>query len=157
MPEFNEYNHHEVLKAYRPELVDNTALAQWLATNNNPRKAFQQEFERAVIRWCSGEYEQDYTESWRQFRQRCAFGLSQIRQLSQQHKTIAIFTSGGPIASMAGQCLGLNDVRVAELSWSVINGSVTSLLTTKDKLSLRCFNDFSHLEYNRSPSLISHR
>ena len=157
MAEFNEYNHHEVLVAQRPEFVDDTALAQWLASTENPHKAFQQEFERAVNRWSSGEYDHEYSESWEQFRQRCESGLLQIRKLSEHYKSIAVFTSGGPIASLTGYCLGLDDTKVAELSWSVINASLTCFLSNNNKLSLRFFNDYSHLEYAQIQSMVSYR
>lgn len=155
LAEFNEYNHEEVFARHRPELEDKTQFTQFLAQSSNPHKAFQKEFEKAMLRWRSGDYDDEYSESWLAFRTRSINALESARQHGA--KSIAVFSSGGPIANITGHCLGLNDDQIVELSWAVMNCSITCLLFTADKLSLRYFNDFAHFEARADKSLVTHR
>lgn len=153
----NEYNHEEVLEKYRPEFGSHGQLAQFLASQPNPRKAFQIEFENAFHRWRSGEHDEQYSETWNQFHARCKDALQHIRNHCGQAKSIAVFSSGGPISAITGHCLELTDAHIAELSWSIMNCAVTSLLFNAEKLSLRYFNDFSHFELGSDKSLLTYR
>lgn len=154
---FNEYDHEEVLQRHRPEFGNKLQLAQYLSQHPNPRKAFQTEFELALHRWRAGDYDHEYNETWEHFNQRCSAALNHVRDHSGDAKSIAVFSSGGPIAIATGHCLDLNDEHVAELSWSIMNASVTCLLFNRDKITLRYFNDFSHFDYGEDKSLLTHR
>lgn len=156
VPGFNEYDHEEVLHRHRPDFSGQGKLSEFLATQSNPHKTFQIEFEKALHRWRGGEFDHEYTESWPQFTERCSNALLQVCEQAGNAKSIAVFSSGGPIAVSTGHCLGLQDSHIAELSWSLMNCSVTSLLFNSKKISLRYFNDFSHFEYS-DPSLLSYR
>ena len=57
---FNEFNHIEVLVKYKPEWQSYNAMATEIAQDPNPQKAFQNAFSDAVIRWVSGNHDQDY-------------------------------------------------------------------------------------------------
>ncbi len=153
---FNEYDHEEVLFKHRPEFSNKLNLAEYLAQHPNPHKAFQAEFELALHRWRGGDYDHEYDETWQHFNQRCVNALNQVRS-NRNAKSIAVFSSGGPIAVVTGHCLDLNDAHIAELSWSIMNCSITSLLYNKDKITLRYFNDFSHFEYGEDKSLLTYR
>ena len=155
LPGFNEYDHEEVFARHVPELQDKTQMAQYLAQFPNPHKTFQLEFEKAVSRWRSGDFDPDYTETWIQFRTRCVDALNQVRQAGA--KNIAVFSSGGPIATVTGHTMGLNDDQIIELNWAIMNCSITCLLFNKDKISLRYFNDFAHFEARADKSLLTHR
>lgn len=150
----NEYDHEEVFARHVPELTEKAKLAQYLAQFPNPHKTFQVEFEKAVKRWRSGDFDPEYSESWLQFRTRCVDALQQIR--TQPAKSIAVFSSGGPIATITGHTLGVADDQIVELNWNIINCSVTCLLFNADKISLRYFNDFSHFDAG-DKALLTHR
>lgn len=151
----NEYDHEEVFARHVPALQDKAQLAQYLARFPNPHKTFQLEFEKAVARWRSGDFDGEYTESWNQFRARSIDALTRVRQSTA--KSIAVFSSGGPIASITGYTLGLNEDQVIELNWAIMNCSITCLLFNADKISLRYFNDFAHFESHADKSLLTHR
>ncbi|MDY6920585.1 MAG: histidine phosphatase family protein [Pseudomonadota bacterium] len=154
---FNEYDHEEVLARHRPEFGDKLQLAEYLAQHPHPRRAFQAEFELALHRWRGGDHDHDYNETWPHFKQRCIRALNQVRQQRDEARSLAVFSSGGPIAVCVGHCLGLSDAHIAELSWSIMNGSVTCLLFTEDKISLRYFNDFSAFDHSEQKTLLTHR
>ena len=69
IPGLNEFDHEQVLYRYRPEFRDKAAMAAYLATTSNPRRAFQDLFAVAVERWLSGEFDEEYAESWPTFQQ----------------------------------------------------------------------------------------
>lgn len=153
---FDEYPHEEVLHRLYPEFADTSALAAFLAESPHPRQAFQSLFRKAVARWMSGDHDQDYSEPWPQFRARCHAGIADWMARDPSLKTVAVFTSGGPIALAVQYALGLPDQTAIELSWSTINAAVTRLLHKQDRLSLSYFNDFSHLERHH-PDMVTYR
>lgn len=150
----NEYNHEEVFARHLPHLEDKAELARYLARSANPAKTFQLEFEKAVQRWRSADFDREYGETWLGFRQRCVDALQIMR--GHPAKSVAVFSSGGPIATMTGHTLGLRDDQIVELNWAIINCSVTCLLFNDHKISLRYFNDFSHFDTG-DKSLLTHR
>jgi len=154
---FNEYDHEEVMARHRPEFSDHVTRSEYLSKHPNPNKAFQIEFELALHRWRTGEYDHEYAETWQHFNQRCTEALNHVRYQSDNAKSIAVFSSGGPISMAVGHCLELTDEHIAELSWSIINCSVTSFLFNKDKMTLRYFNDYSHFEYSKDKTLFTYR
>ena len=152
---FSEYNHQEVIARHRPELECHQSMAQYLAQQQSPRKAFQSLFAEAIQRWISGDYDHEYAESWRGFQQRCADGLQDLIQ-DQEHRHIAIFTSGGPISITVQNLLGLSNEQAIQLSWAIVNGSVTKLLFKNGHVSLSYFNDYGFLEQT-DPELVTYR
>lgn len=153
---FDEYPHEEVLHRLYPEFADTTALASFLAQHPQPRQAFQALFREAVTRWMSGDHDSEYSEPWPQFKARCHSGLARWLGRDPNLKTIAVFTSGGPVALAVQYALGLPDQTAIELSWSTVNAAVTRLLHSGDRLSLSYFNDFSHLERHH-PEMVTYR
>lgn len=151
---FSEYNHTEVIARHRPDLETHQAMATYLASQASPRKAFQTLFAEAIQRWISGDYDQEYSETWIEFQQRCQTGLKALA--SSSAKSTAVFTSGGPISMVMQQILNLNDQQAIKISWSIVNASVTKLLFKDDHISLSFFNDFSYFE-QIDPTLITYR
>ena len=60
-------------------------------------------------------------------------------------KTIAVFTSGGPIAISVQTILQAPEFKAAELNWRVYNCSVTRYTFSGERVTLDAFNDVSHL------------
>ncbi|MCI5045252.1 MAG: histidine phosphatase family protein, partial [Aquisalinus sp.] len=61
-------------------------------------------------------------------------------------KKIAIFTSGGTIATIVSQVLGLSGEHAYKFYEPVINCSVTQLFYSRSRISLSYFNDHSFLD-----------
>lgn len=152
---FSEYNHLEVIARLRPDLESHQAMAEYLAQSGEPRKAFQKLFATAIQRWQSGDFDHEYSESWKDFQNRCANGLQDLIS-NDQYKDTAVFTSGGPISMSLQQVLNLNDQQAINLSWSLVNGSVTKLLFKNGKVSLSYFNDYGYFELV-DPTLVTYR
>jgi broad specificity phosphatase PhoE len=157
---FNEFDSDDIIAAAHAELkipgfykegiasnnlVQKTVLGAYLATHKNPKKAFQELFSTAIDRWVSGEYDEDYIESWNQFSQRCRDALmATIKQAAG--KDVVVFTSGGPITTIAQYCLGLDNEHAFKLNWSLVNGGITQLLYNQQgKVSLASCNEQEHL------------
>ncbi|HET9949654.1 MAG TPA: histidine phosphatase family protein, partial [Longimicrobiales bacterium] len=96
---------------------------------------------RVTRAWASGELAVDHeAESWQEFRARVEAGVRRIMATSGRGSTVAAFTSGGPVGSIVAWALGLDDVRALELAWIVENATLTELLFSGGRVSLKSFN-----------------
>ena len=157
IPGLNEFDHEQVLYRYRPDLREKPAMAAYLATTSNPRRAFQELFSLAVERWLSGQHDAEYVESWPTFQQRCWKGLQQIIEQLGSSQDIWVFTSGGPITAITQQLLTIPDSHIFNLNWSLVNAGVTRLLYSGNRISLSTLNNHAHLEQHRRPELLTYR
>ena len=151
----NEFDHLEVVERLRPEWADKQVMARDLASFPKPARAFQQAFEKAVTRWVSGEFDQEYSETWHGFRQRVGHALDQLINLADGADVI-VSTSGGPIAVIAQRLLELSDHKALEMNNVIANTSVSRILYSGPRRSLAVFNNYSHLEAE-DPALVTFR
>ena len=151
----NEFDHLEVVERLRPEWADKQVMARDLASFPKPARAFQQAFEKAVTRWVSGEFDQEYSETWNGFRQRVGHALDQLINLADGADVI-VSTSGGPIAVIAQRLLELSDRKALEMNNVIANTSVSRILYSGPRRSLAVFNNYSHLEAE-DPALVTFR
>lgn len=159
-PGFDEYDHVEVLAKHAPQMRDPIAAKDALETDANPRKAFQKMFAQAMARWMGGQHDADYRESWPAFRARCAAALRRAVAQAGASRSVAVFTSGGPIAAICQELLGFPDARAAELNFALANSSVTKLLYSSaqpDRISLSYLNNFAHLEQTGQAHAVTYR
>jgi len=147
---FNEYDHHEVMVRHHPAFGDPEEVKNFLRETPNGKRAFQEIFEQAMLRWMSGAHDADYAESWPQFRERVVNALQRVVASAGASQNIIVFTSGGPIATMCQHLLGLPDSGAAELSWSLVNCAVTKLFyragPSNPRLVLSYLNSYAHFE-----------
>ncbi|MEQ9324567.1 MAG: histidine phosphatase family protein, partial [Polyangiaceae bacterium] len=97
-------------------------------------------FAKMLERWATGE-RFDGVEPFEDFAARVRRGLTAITRQQGRGKTVAVVTSGGPICASCHTALGIPAARAVELMIMAVNGSVTELVYTESKLSLRRFND----------------
>lgn len=98
-------------------------------------------FRRVTRRWARGEIAPPgVEESWRAFRARVDAGIRRVVRESGRGVTVGVFTSGGPVGSTVASALGLDDEKALELAWMVENATVTEMLFTDERLSLKSFN-----------------
>lgn len=154
LPQLAEFDHENVLRVYRPEFSDMAAIAHYLVSTGNPRRAFQQIFTEAVERWHDGRFDADYNESWPKFRDRVVHGFGELRA---EGKDQLVFTSGGVISVILQQVLGINDARSFALNAVIANSSLTRILFKDEEISLSTFNNTAHLDIHNAPELISYR
>lgn len=159
-PGFDEYDHLALLRAHDAALTDMPALhrhlAQWPEGERAP--AFQRLFTAAVARWTDGAHDADYAEPWPAFQQRCQAAARRAVALARARGAAraTVFTSGGPIAALVQQALGLPTPTALALSWTLHNAGLTRFAAGRQGLRLIGLNDTAHLE-TADAGLLTHR
>lgn len=144
---FNEFNHVDVLTCYEQQWESFAHMVSLIGETPNVNNVFQREFAQAIDRWVCGKYDNDYKESWSQFKKRCVSALQDVinQALKTKNKDICIFTSGGTIAVIIQHILGLSDEKALAVNQQLRNTSVTKLLCSGDNLNIDYLNNYSHL------------
>jgi len=153
---FDEYDHDELMIRYRPDFADPKVARATLMDRTNGRRAFQEIFSAAMARWMAGQHDAEYRESWMAFRGRVVDAVTRLVQTEAASQNTIVFTSGGPIAAICQELLGLPDARAAELNTTLVNSAVTRLLYQPGRVSLSYLNNFAHLE-QAAPKAITYR
>lgn len=140
---FNEHDGSKVVRSQKTTRLDPAAnLEEKLAYLTNHMRIYE-EVTRA---WVKGEVETPAKcEDWQSFRTRVQEGFQTLLSKIGRGETLAVFTSGGPIAVAVGEVLGLPDEKIIEISWVIKNASVTEFLYSERGLSLNTFNTTPHL------------
>lgn len=145
IPGFNEFDSDDIIACAFPQFKNKAVLGAWILTQSNKRKAFQELFAKAVERWTSGDFDDDYIESWSHFTQRVTHALHELIAQSEG-KNVVVFTSGGPITAIAQHCLDLSHDKAFELNWTLLNAGISQLLyNSGGKISLASCNEQQHL------------
>jgi broad specificity phosphatase PhoE len=156
-PDFNEYDHHEVLVRHRPAFEDPEEVKRFLASSPKAKYAFQEIFQASMARWMSGQHDAEYCESWPVFQRRCVSALQRLAEGADKSQNIIVFTSGGTISTICQHVLGLGDRQTAELNWTLVNCAVTKLLYQPGRVTLSYMNNYAHLEWLGQPHSITYR
>ena len=159
---FNEYDADGIMQRLLPRLLEQQAAvreAMERFTREGPqspagKQAFQQVFEIVMDRWLGGDGEEVGVESWQGFRGRVLEGLGGIVEANTSGKTVAVFTSGGPITAVLQHALGTPDRVALDLGWIIKNGSLTELRFSRGRLTLFGFNATPHFD---SDDMITYR
>jgi broad specificity phosphatase PhoE len=114
---------------------------------------FQRVFEAMMRDWVRGERVVEGAESWSDFKSRVIDGFEGIVADHPQGARIAVVSSGGAIAVVLGHVLGLEDLTILELNWTMRNCAVSEILYNREKRSLSTYNCTAHLE----PDLLTYR
>ena len=143
----NEFNHENVLRIHRPEIADREKAIALVLSQSNPKKFVEDEFDLAMNKWMDEENTNLYAESFKHFKARALDAFNQIITNARQekHKDVVAITSGGVISLLVAHVLDLPQNKLSALNTIIGNTSVTSLLFNDDKVSLRYFNNYSHL------------
>ena len=150
IPQFDEFNHKDVLVKSNPAFASKAAIAIELAKADVPATRLAELFDRAMKRWHAGDDDHDYLESWSQFSSRTQQAVEQIRMqvasLSlDHHSTVLVFTSGGVIAAITAQLLQQGSQTAYQLNKSLVNTGVTSITLKDQSTRLMSLNEYSHL------------
>ena len=150
LPQFDEFNHKDVFIKSDPAFSSQGAIAAEIAKADVPMTRLAELFDNAMQRWHAGDYDHDYVESWSQFNERAKQALEQIRlkittlNLSGD-STVLVFTSGGVIAAITAQLLQQGSQTAYQLSKSLVNTGVTSVILKEQESRLLSLNEYSHL------------
>lgn len=118
------------------------------------RRAYFTAFRTITRLWARGELPEGLVdESWQSFRARVRAELETILAEAGRGETLVAFTSGGPIGSTVADVLGLGDEAALEFAWTVENATLTELLFTLQRVSLKSFNAQPR---TGAPELVTH-
>jgi broad specificity phosphatase PhoE len=155
-PGFDEFNPDELIARHTPRFEDRAKLVEHLASQPDPRRAFQELFTAAVARWVTGRYDGEYSISWIAFQQRSLRAMDAVIQALGGAKTALVFTSGGPITAVCQDLLHLPDEHAFRLNWPLANCGVTKVVFSERSRFLSTFNDHGHFEGARR-ALLTYR
>jgi broad specificity phosphatase PhoE len=144
--DWDEYDHNDMLAGLDPRYREQTSVASDMLNHEDPRRAFQQIFERAMARWVGGEFHGEYRESWPVFCARVEGALERLATRVGRAQTALVFTSGGAISVVLRKLLGLADARALVLSATLANASVTKLIVGGRGITLSTMNEHAHFE-----------
>ncbi|WP_286797712.1 histidine phosphatase family protein [Psychrobacter sp. UBA6291] len=150
LPQFDEFNHKDVLIKSNPAFASRVGIAAEIAKAEVPVTRLAELFDDAMQRWHAGENDSDYIESWLQFNERAKQALEQVRQQVANlqlgvDSTVLVFTSGGIIAAITAQLLQQGSSTAYQINKSLVNTGVTSLTLKNERSRLLSLNEYSHL------------
>ncbi|MEO5735768.1 MAG: histidine phosphatase family protein [Rubrivivax sp.] len=136
-PGLNEYDSEALIRCIQPEP---------LAAPDTP-EVYRSHFRllrRAMTAWMAGETEPVGMPSWVDFGRGVSGALDHVR--SHCNGDVLLVSSGGPIATAAGQVLGCDAATVVELNLRIRNSAVTEFAFNPKRHSLLAFNHLPHLD-----------
>lgn len=126
-------------------------------TGPEPTKAeFQRWFEEATASWIAGD-DRPYEETFVAFADRVSAALERTVAMASGGSTVAVFTSGGPVAWAVASVLadgGSGDLWT-RLNRMSVNSGLTRLVTGSRGTNLLSYNEQSHLD--SVPGTLSYR
>ena len=128
---WDEYDHLALARAHDPRSL-----------TEDP-KAFQASLNVALTSWIAGE--SGTGETYAEFRSRVMTSFEDVVSRATSGRTIAVFTSGGPIALVVSHLLTGDDSLFQRLNDVVINASVTTVISGSTGPRLLAFNEHAHL------------
>jgi broad specificity phosphatase PhoE len=155
---FNEYDPEAVLRTVIPILIEeNPDFSRDVENMFTSRKSFQIVFEKAILKWVSGNVQAPGLVSWEEYSGRVQSGIQEIMKFHGKGKKIAVFSSGGPISAAIQKALCLSNTASIQVNWQIINSSVTRFKFTQDRIMMMSFNEHAHLEMKKEDIWITYR
>ncbi len=157
--ELEEHRGPDILKAHMATIVqENDDISEWHRERvKDPSLTIKNGlliFERAMLLWATGKLnhlQPDKYLDWQGFRAQVKSGFERVydRHKGDKSSTIALFTSGGTISAVLGHVLGMQEeADIIGLNGIVQNTSISEFLFSGDRITMKRFNDCSHLEEN---------
>ncbi len=160
-PRFNEIQNEAQLKYLIPEVIKIDPKIQALVEKGlSSSKDYQKVIDAVFNFWVSPACKDSRIQSWAEFSGGARQAIADVIQDQGGGKTVGIFTSGGALATIVAQVLGLGGEQTYQFYEPVLNCSVTQLFYSKSKISLSYFNDSSFLQImgkQRGEELLSYR
>jgi broad specificity phosphatase PhoE len=146
-PRFNEIDNDEQLRYLLPEVVKaDPALRALVDRGLSSSKDYQKVIDAVFNYWVSPQCKEARIQSWADYSGQVSAALQELMASQGSGKTLGIFTSGGTIATMVAQVLGLSGEQTYQFYEPIFNCSVTQIFYNGRKTSLSYFNDRSWLQ-----------
>lgn len=161
----NEFNHEDVFVKSNPKFATHEGILAEIGQAPEPKLRLAELFNQAMQRWHSGDFDEDYEESWPQFNERVKQTLHEIIAHVQARasknnpasaETYLIFTSGGVISALAAHLLGQGQQTAYQLSRTLVNAGVTTITLKDTQPRLLALNEYSHLFHQGDSYLTWH-
>ena len=160
-PRFNEVRNDEHLEYLVPEVAKtNPAIQALVERGLSYSKDYQKVIDAVFNYWVSPHCNEPRIQSWEDYSGGVRAALGEVMAQQGGGKTIGIFTSGGTIATMVAQVLGLGGADTYKFYEPVFNCSISQVFYSGDKVSLSYFNDRSFLQVlgrHRGENLVTYR
>ena len=145
-PRFNEVRNDEHLEYLVPHVLAKNPEFQTLLDNLKSSKDYQKVIDAVFNYWVSPECDEPAIQSWADYSGGVRDALRDVISTQGSGKTVAIFTSGGTIATIVAMVLGLGGEHTYRFYEPVYNCSISQLFYSGSKVSLSNFNDASFLQ-----------
>lgn len=129
-PRWNEYDHLG--------MTGHTAAA----SRPTDAKEFQQLLDAALVKWVDGN---DAPEMFTAFTERVLGALDAAVEQAGSGRSVAVFSSGGPIALVTSHLLAGDSSLFVTLNRVIINASVTTVIVGRGGTRLLTFNEHTHV------------
>ena len=154
----NEYPTQEIFQALAPRAIAaDPSLAGDVAKLMTDRRSFQRVFEAVMSLWTSGTHAVPGLPAWGDFTGRVNEAIDSIMEADGSGKTVAVYTSGGPISVAVGRTLHLSGDDTMRVAEQLVNTSFSRFKCTRDRIMMATFNEYPHLEIEKDESLITYR
>jgi broad specificity phosphatase PhoE len=157
----NEIQNEEQLEYLIPEVIkSDPAVAALVEKGLGDSKDYQKVIDAVFNYWVSPACDEPRIQSWSDFSNGARQAIADIMREQGSGKTVGIFTSGGTLATIVAQVLGLGAEQTYQLYEPIFNCSVTQLFYNRSKVSLSYFNDCSFLRVlgrQQDENLITYR
>lgn len=158
---FNEIQNDEQIKCLLPEVVKrNPAIEALVNKGLSSSKDYQKVIDAVFNYWVTPACSDPRIQSWADYSSNAREALDKVMREQGAGKTVGIFTSGGTLATLVAQVLGLGGEQTYQLYEPIFNCSVTQLFYSDSKVSLSYFNDCSFLRVlgqQRGENLLTYR
>jgi broad specificity phosphatase PhoE len=158
---FNEIRNDEQLKYLMPEVIKiNPQIKALVDKGLSSSKDYQKVIDAVFNYWVSPACKEARIQSWQDYSEGARAALHEVMESQGSGKTLAIFTSGGTIATLVAQVLGLSGQETYKFYEPVFNCSISQIFYSGTKTSLSYFNDRSYLQVlgaRNNEKLVSYR
>lgn len=157
---FNEIEQEKIIEYYSKLLSsESDEIMRLVEGGLHIHKNFQSVFRASFHRWISEEDGSAPVKSWKDFSSGAIGGFKDVMTEQGAGKTVAIFTSGGVIATIFAHYLGTASTHIYNLYGASINCAITRFIYSGDRVSLMGFNDHFYLHglsNSNDESLVTH-
>ena len=152
LKDLNEHQATEAMKIHLPNMINSDLYINelWKEIEKEPSKKngnLMLGFEYFLNKWIDNKIIVEGVIPWIDFRKNVNRGLKKILTNTKKSEKIGVFTSGGTISSITGDCLKIKDEkRIASLNFSIRNTSFSTFLYSNKQFNLLSFNELPHLK-----------
>jgi broad specificity phosphatase PhoE len=129
-PRWNEFDAAPILRVGAPHYMGEDPMEGW---------------QQAKWRWASGQYDDDYPESFASFAYRCREAFDDTVLAAGAHGSVLVITSAGVIASIVTLLLVAGGDLWPKLQITAVNTAITRIVVGHSGATVIAFNEQGHV------------